>query len=79
MCLDDSDSHNSNYVCLTAVMSSQGNILTFEGCNHFRQRLVLSILSGKAIKIRKIRHRDDNPGLRGQCGYMYEVTAVLQN
>ena len=48
-----------------ASMSSGANILTFEGCNYFRQYLVLSILSGKPIKIRKIRHKDDNPGLRG--------------
>ncbi|XP_076867427.1 RNA 3'-terminal phosphate cyclase-like protein [Brachyhypopomus gauderio] len=38
--------------------------LTYEGCNFFRQRLVLSTLSGKRIKIRNIRSRDDNPGLR---------------
>uniref|UniRef100_A0A8C2FZ69 RNA terminal phosphate cyclase-like 1 n=1 Tax=Cyprinus carpio TaxID=7962 RepID=A0A8C2FZ69_CYPCA len=40
---------------------SQG---TFEGCNCFRQRLVLSTLSGKRVKIRNIRSKDDNPGLR---------------
>uniref|UniRef100_A0A9R1SPF3 RNA 3'-terminal phosphate cyclase-like protein n=2 Tax=Cyprinus carpio TaxID=7962 RepID=A0A9R1SPF3_CYPCA len=36
----------------------------FEGCNCFRQRLVLSTLSGKRVKIRNIRSKDDNPGLR---------------
>jgi len=46
-------------------MSTGGNVLTFEGCNYLRQRLVLSVLSGKSIKIKKIRHKDDNPGLRG--------------
>lgn len=30
-----------------------------------RQRLVLSTLSGRPVKIRKIRAKDDNPGLRG--------------
>ncbi|KAK1787654.1 hypothetical protein P4O66_016143 [Electrophorus voltai] len=38
--------------------------LTYEGCNFFRQRLVLATLSGKRVKIRNIRSRDDNPGLR---------------
>ncbi|XP_041080518.1 RNA 3'-terminal phosphate cyclase-like protein [Polyodon spathula] len=38
--------------------------LSYEGCNFFRQRLVLSTLSGKPVKIRKIRSKDDNPGLR---------------
>ncbi|CAM4547573.1 unnamed protein product [Leuciscus chuanchicus] len=40
------------------------NIMEFEGCNCFRQRLVLSTLSGKRVKIRNIRSKDDNPGLR---------------
>ncbi|XP_053474008.1 RNA 3'-terminal phosphate cyclase-like protein [Ictalurus furcatus] len=38
--------------------------LSYEGCNFLRQRLVLSTLSGKRVKIRNIRSRDDNPGLR---------------
>ncbi|XP_077078901.1 RNA 3'-terminal phosphate cyclase-like protein [Siphateles boraxobius] len=38
--------------------------MEFEGCNFFRQRLVLSTLSGKRVKIRNIRSKDDNPGLR---------------
>ena len=41
--------------------------LSFEGCNFFRQRLVLATLSGRAIKITKIRVDDDYPGLRGDC------------
>ncbi|XP_067105823.1 RNA 3'-terminal phosphate cyclase-like protein [Osmerus mordax] len=43
-------------------MASHG--LTYDGCNFFRQRLVLSTLSGKRVKIRNIRSKDDNPGLR---------------
>lgn len=45
-------------------MASQG--LAYDGCNFFRQRLVLSTLSGKRVKIKNIRSRDDNPGLRGE-------------
>uniref|UniRef100_A0A671L8N6 MCC regulator of WNT signaling pathway n=1 Tax=Sinocyclocheilus anshuiensis TaxID=1608454 RepID=A0A671L8N6_9TELE len=40
------------------------HIMEFEGCSCFRQRLVLSTLSGKRVKIRNIRSKDDNPGLR---------------
>uniref|UniRef100_A0AAR2J697 RNA 3'-terminal phosphate cyclase-like protein n=1 Tax=Pygocentrus nattereri TaxID=42514 RepID=A0AAR2J697_PYGNA len=36
----------------------------YYGCNFLRQRLVLSTLSGKRVKIRNIRSRDDEPGLR---------------
>ncbi|TKS84622.1 RNA 3'-terminal phosphate cyclase-like protein [Collichthys lucidus] len=43
-------------------MASHG--LTYDGCNFFRQRLVLSTLSGKRVKIKNIRSKDDDPGLR---------------
>ncbi|XP_048874675.1 RNA 3'-terminal phosphate cyclase-like protein isoform X2 [Brienomyrus brachyistius] len=43
-------------------MASLG--LTYEGCNFFRQRLILSTLTGKWVKIKNIRSSDDNPGLQ---------------
>ncbi|CAB4040656.1 RNA 3 -terminal phosphate cyclase, partial [Paramuricea clavata] len=43
--------------------------LTYEGCNFYRQRLVLSTLSGKSVRIKNIRSFDDDPGLKGMvCG-----------
>jgi hypothetical protein len=65
------------YVChntpeLSRTVSVHGfvfekmNTLNYEGCNFFRQRLVMAILSGKSVKIKKIRSKDDNPGLRGK-------------
>ncbi|KAG6898336.1 hypothetical protein C0992_009011 [Termitomyces sp. T32_za158] len=39
-------------------------LLHFSGHQHFRTRLVLSILSGRHVKIDKIRPEDKNPGLR---------------
>lgn len=53
---------------IVTAMSKPSHSLTFKGCNHIRQRLVLSTLSGKPIEITEIRHRDDEPGLKG-----YEV------
>lgn len=44
--------------------------LIYEGCNFFRQRLVLATLSGKSGKIKNIRAFEDDPGLKG--------TAVMQ-
>jgi RNA 3'-terminal phosphate cyclase-like protein len=41
------------------------NILKFEGYNYLRQRLILATLSGKPVRIEKIRSDDENPGLRG--------------
>ena len=42
-------------------------ILTFQGHQNFRQRFILSILTGKAIVIQKIRSADEeNPGLSGK-------------
>eukprot|EP01132_Coremiostelium_polycephalum_P003233 gene3233-4047_t len=39
-------------------------MLKYEGCSHFRQRIICSILSGRAIKITNIRDEDEKPGLR---------------
>lgn len=47
------------------TMASQAPSLSYVGSNFLRQRLVLSTLSGRPVKIRKIRAKDDNPGLRG--------------
>ncbi|KCV72270.1 18S rRNA biogenesis protein RCL1 [Fonticula alba] len=37
--------------------------LEFEGCNYFRQRIILSLLSGRAIRIINIRTDEADPGL----------------
>lgn len=44
--------------------TKKGNTLFYKGCNFFRQRLVLSVLSGKPVKISEIRAQDHVPGLR---------------
>ena len=36
----------------------------FNGCNFLRQRLVLSLLSAKPLRINKIRHKSDDPGIK---------------
>nr|CAG4643199.1 EOG090X05X4 [Ilyocryptus agilis] len=38
--------------------------LVYEGCNFFRQRLVLATLSARPVSITNIRSNDDDPGLR---------------
>ncbi|KAI9922741.1 hypothetical protein PsorP6_002176 [Peronosclerospora sorghi] len=39
------------------------NLLRFQGCAHFRHRLVCATLSGRPIIIEDIRSEDENPGL----------------
>ncbi|RZF44523.1 hypothetical protein LSTR_LSTR002296 [Laodelphax striatellus] len=39
------------------------NVLEFKGSQYMRQRLILSVVSGKPIKITQIRAKEDNPGL----------------
>lgn len=39
-------------------------MLKFQGCAHFRQRLVCATLSGKKVKINDIRSEAEEPGLR---------------
>uniref|UniRef100_A0A8C5KTE4 RNA 3'-terminal phosphate cyclase-like protein n=1 Tax=Jaculus jaculus TaxID=51337 RepID=A0A8C5KTE4_JACJA len=46
-------------------VATRAQSLSYSGCNFLRQRLVLSTLSRRPVRIRKIRARDDNPGLRG--------------
>lgn len=48
----------------SATKKSTSTLLDFEGCNFLRSRLVLATLSGRAIRIRRIRDRDEDPGLK---------------
>ena len=45
------------------VSGGSNSIIEYEGSNILRARLVLATLSGRAIRIRKIRTREENPGL----------------
>ena len=46
------------------MSTGKANICTFEGHRNLRLRLILSTLSGKPIKIVKIRSNELNPGLK---------------
>ncbi|KAL0074560.1 RNA 3'-terminal phosphate cyclase [Phycomyces blakesleeanus] len=39
-------------------------LVRYEGHNYLRQRLILATLSGKTVRIDKIRSNDENPGLK---------------
>jgi RNA 3'-terminal phosphate cyclase-like protein len=54
-------------------------MLRFTGCCHFRQRLLLSTLSGKAIRIDDIRAQDQSPGLRDQEASLLRLMEKLTN
>lgn len=45
--------------------------LQYSGINFFRQRLVYSLLSGRSVKIFDIRHKDENPGVKGNTKISY--------
>lgn len=45
------------------------DLLSFEGCNFFRQRVILSVLSGKPVKIGEIRSKEQQTGLRGKIKF----------
>jgi hypothetical protein len=55
----------SHFHAMAAVADSANGPLSFSGHEHLRHRLVLSILSGRPVRIDKIRSTDANPGLRG--------------
>ncbi|KZV72938.1 18S rRNA biogenesis protein [Peniophora sp. CONT] len=53
------------------MTQAPSSLLHYSGHQYLRHRLVLSILSGKALKVDKIRPDDKNPGLRD-----YEVSLL---
>lgn len=60
-------------------MEQKSKVLKFEGCNFFRQRLVLSTLASKPVRITAIRENSEEPGLKGECrcGYNLEQLVLL--
>ena len=46
--------------------------MQFSGHEHLRTRLVLSLLSGKSLKVTGIRSQDKDPGLRGSSTFRPE-------
>ena len=58
-------------------MAAMAADLTYEGCNFFRQRLVLATLSGKSVKIKNIRAIEDDPGLRGYVFFVHSMQKSL--
>ncbi|CAG9838875.1 unnamed protein product [Diabrotica balteata] len=44
--------------------TKKGNTLLYKGSNYLRQRLILSVLSGKPVQISEIRIQEDEPGLK---------------
>lgn len=59
--------------------SDNNSIITYEGCNFLRQRLILSTLSGKAVKIKNIRPRDEDPGLKGNLILQKRFSLIANN
>lgn len=57
------------------MAADNSNVLCFKGSNYMRQRLLLSVVSGKAIRITDIRTRDDEPGLKGKIwvAFKYKI------
>jgi RNA 3'-terminal phosphate cyclase-like protein len=54
-------------------------MLRFRGSQNFRQRLLLSTLSGKPIRIDDIRAGDQSPGLRDYEASLLRLLEKLTN
>ena len=55
---------------------------TYEGSCFFRQRLILATISGKTVKIKKIRSKDDEPGVKGNvyvCDRSFNGVSLTDN
>lgn len=53
--------------------------LQFSGCMQLRQRVALATLSGKTIRIKDIRYRDEKPGLRPEEANFLRLIEKLTN
>lgn len=40
--------------------------LDYEGCNYFRQRIIIATLNNRPVKIKKVRDKDVDPGVKGR-------------
>ncbi len=56
------------------AIAMESRVLTYEGCNFFRQRLVLATLSSRPVRIKGIREHAEEPGLRG----LYYTVATVR-
>ena len=54
-------------------------MLRFRGCEEFRQRIALSCVSGKPIRVDDIRSDDEAPGLRGFEASLLRLTEKISN
>jgi len=51
--------------------------LEYTGSNYMRQRLVLATLTGRRVKIARIRHREDDPGIReAEAGFIRLIDKI---
>jgi len=54
-------------------------VLKFEGCNFFRQRLVYSLLSGRTVCFKEIRPLDEDPGIKDHEAKMLSLLEKITN
>lgn len=60
-------------------MSTRSTMISYEGTRNFRLRLILATLSGKPIRIDKIRSDDVNPGVRPHEAKFLRLLGTVTN
>ncbi|GBN57180.1 RNA 3'-terminal phosphate cyclase-like protein [Araneus ventricosus] len=55
------------------------SVLTFHGSNYFRQRLILSTISGKPIQIKNIRDTSFEPGINAYERSFLDLLDLITN
>jgi hypothetical protein len=64
---------------LKAFRPCQMSTLRYEGCAQFRQRIVVSTLSGRPLVIKGIRAEEEAPGLRDFEGSFLRLIEKITN
>lgn len=71
--------NRATHVYLCRHTMAKPKVLTYEGCNFFRQRLVLATLSSRPVRITNIRANTEEPGLRGKLPRLCVCVCVVRS
>lgn len=60
-------------------MATNSDIVRLQGADHFRQRVILSILSAKVLRIDEIRSNEERPGLTDYEANFLRLVSKITN
>lgn len=76
-CSAGTNPYDFSLICFAMSITTAANsLLRFSGHENLRNRVVLSIISGKPVRIDNIRSDDKEPGLRGKIHFGTRMSGI---